>query len=87
MRRVLVWIVVFALTFAVIMAALLAYDFYKHGVDYTGTPLFNYDVNYDSRIALTGAVIIFLVDVCYQATRKTLRMGPGANRPDDTGFN
>ena len=83
MRRLLIWILEFAGAFVVIMLALLAYDFYKHGMAYLGTPMFDQDVNYDSRIALTGAVIIFLVDVCYVATRSTLRMGPSSNRPDD----
>jgi hypothetical protein len=82
MRRVLIWILEFVVTLAVIMGALVIYDFYKHGMNYTGTPLFNYDMNYDGRIALTGAVIIFLIDVCYQATKQTLRMGPGPNRND-----
>ncbi len=82
MRRVLIWILEFVVTLAVIMGALIAYDFYKHGMAYTGTPLFNYDMNYDGRIALTCAVVIFLVDVCYQATRTTMRMGPGPNRSD-----
>ena len=84
MRRLLIWILEFAGTFAVIMVALLAYDIYKHGMDYAGTAPFDQDIDYDSRIALTGAVIIFLVDVCYQATRKTLRMGPPPR--NDTDF-
>ncbi len=83
MRRLLIWIIEFIAALAVIMVALLAYDFYKHGVPYAGTSMFNQDLDYDGRIALTGAVIIVLVDVCYVATRRTLRMGPGANRPDD----
>jgi hypothetical protein len=83
MRRLLIWIIEFVGALAVIMIALLAYDFYKHGLVYAGTPMFNQDIDYDGRIALTGAVIIFLVDVCYVATRQTLRMGPGPNRPDD----
>ena len=82
MRRVLIWILEFVVTLVVIMGALVAYDFYKHGMAYTGTSLFNYDMNYDVRIALTGAVIVFLVDVCYQATKQTLRMGPDSNRND-----
>ncbi len=80
MRRLFFWILEFAGAFAVIMIALLAYDVYKHGMGY---PTFDHDLDYDGRIALTGAVIIFLVDVCYQATRKTLRMGSGSGRPDD----
>jgi hypothetical protein len=83
MRRVLIWILEFVVTLAVIMGALFAYDVHKHGMGYVGSSLFDYDLNYDGRIALTCAVIIFLVDVCYVATRKTMRMGPGPNRNDD----
>lgn len=83
MRRLLIWVIEFVGTLAVIMVALLTYDLYKHGMVYLGTPMFDHDLDYDGRIALTGAVIIFLVDVCYVATRRTLRMGPGPNRPDD----
>ncbi len=79
MRRLLIWILEFGGAFALIMAALLAYDVYKHGMGYAS---FDHDLDYDSRIALTGAVIIFLVDVCYVATRSTLRMGP-RNDPDN----
>jgi hypothetical protein len=82
MHRVLIWIVEFVVTLLVIMGALLTYDVYKHGTGYLGTPLFHDDVNFDGRIALTGAIIIFLVDVCYQATRQTLRMGPGPGGND-----
>ncbi len=81
MRRVFIWLLEFALTLALIMVALLAYDVYKHGMDYAGTPAFDRDLGYDGRIALTCAILIFLVDVCYVATRKTMRMGP-PNDPD-----
>jgi len=83
MRRLLIWIIEFVGALVVIVAALLAYDLYKHGMAYIGTPMFDRDLDYDGRIALTGAVIIVLVDVCYVATRRTLRMGAGPNRPDD----
>jgi len=82
MWRVLNWILQFVAFWLVIMAALLAYDFYKHGMTYAGSPLFDYDVNYDQRIALAGAIILFLVDVCYRVTHKALRMGKGPNRGD-----
>lgn len=82
MRRVLIWSLEFVVTLLVIMGALLVYDVYKHGTAYVGTPLFHDDLNFDGRIALTGAVIIVLVDVCYQATRQTLRMGPGPGGDD-----
>lgn len=83
MRRLLTWIIEFVAAIAIIMVALLAYDFYKHGVAYAGSPMFDQDVDFDGRIALTGAVIILLVDICYGATRRTLRMGPSSNQPDD----
>ena len=82
MQRLVIWIVEFVVTFMVIMGGLLTYDVYKHGAAYVSTPLFHDDINFDSRIALTGAIIIFLVDFCYQATRKTLRIGQGRSGND-----
>lgn len=85
MRRVLVFLLESLITLLVFFAGLLAYDFYKNGMSYyTQTPQFQADLHFDGKIALTSALIVALVHLCYDMTRKTLRMGPPP--PDDAGF-
>ena len=84
MRRVVIFVLESLITLLLFMGGLLAYDFHKNGTGYLQTPQFHIDLNFDGKVALTCAIIVALVHICYDMTRKTLRMGPPP--PDDAGF-
>ncbi|MGZ3298946.1 MAG: hypothetical protein ACXU8U_10740 [Asticcacaulis sp.] len=79
-RKLLIFVLQFVCVLAAVMAALVIWDLHHNGMEYLHTPLFSQDLTGFARIALAVTVLIFLVAICYSATRRTLRLpGPRDN--------
>ncbi len=56
----------------VILAGMIAYAVYRQGMDYLYTPAFHDFFYTRAQYTLAAAAILFLVIICYRATRRTL---------------
>jgi len=56
----------------VILAIMIAYVVYRQGMSYLFTPAFHEFFYTRTQYTLAAAAILFLVIICYRATRKTL---------------
>ncbi|HWU49125.1 MAG TPA: hypothetical protein VN042_04565 [Asticcacaulis sp.] len=71
--RLGVFILQFVITLLTLIVGAAVYLLSKHGLSYRLDPGFMADMNLFTRVALVVTIILFLVIICYRATRDTLQ--------------
>jgi uncharacterized BrkB/YihY/UPF0761 family membrane protein len=72
-RRLSIFILQFFATLLTLIVGAAVYLLARHGLSYRLDPGFMTDMNLFTRLALVVTIILFLVIICYRATRDTLQ--------------
>jgi len=73
LRRLVIFVVQFLVTLLTCVAGSAIYLLAKHGLGYRFSPFFLADMNLFTRVSLIVTIILFLVIICYRATRSTFQ--------------